>query len=123
MAGDQNIEIRGEDFQYPFIQIGSLLLLFVLAVVTPFLFIAVSSVIIGSVSLIEVPHLMYSMFVNLLSPYAILNQWESFLFTCFLLSMIVLVWPKRVDEKGWCAGLVLFFHAIVGGGLIFMRNS
>jgi len=123
MSEDQSIETRVELFQFPLVQTGSLLLLFVLAVITPFLFIAVSSVIMGSVSLSDVPRLLFSIIVNLFSPYVVLNQWESFLFTCFLLTMIVLVWPKQVDEKAWCAGLVLFFHAIVGGGLIFMRNA
>ncbi|WP_417391969.1 hypothetical protein [Gimesia sp.] len=120
MSEDQNNDSSYEESQNPLIQIAVLLSLFLLAVIVPFIFVAFFSVLIGIVSLNTVPGMLSYLVTYLFTPYSLVKQWEVLFITSVLLIMILFVWPKRFDEKAWCAGLVLFFHSIIGGYFIFV---
>lgn len=94
-----------------------------LAVLMPSICFTLSAVVVRGVSLSEVPYLLFIMFFFMISPLAVVFQWESLLPACLILSMVVFVWPNSLRGKAWCAGLVLLLHGIVGGYLFYLRSS
>ena len=94
-----------------------------LAVLMPSICFTLSAVVVRGVSLSEVPYLLFIMFFFMISPQAVVFQWESLLPACLVLSMVVYVWPNSLKGKAWCAGIVLLLHGIVGGYLIHLRSS
>ena len=123
MSENLSIETGTVKYQNRYSQTVALLSLFVIAVVIPSFCFTLFTIFFGGAQLNELPYLLLIMITFMFSPYAIVMQWEALLLTWVLLAVIVFIWPEKFKGKAWCAGLVLLFHALVGGVLIYLRIS
>ncbi len=115
--------IDSDDVQKTFLPLATLIVLCVIAAFVPYLFSLLISIIMSGGTNID--HIFWFWIENsyiLLAPRAFVIQAESLVVTFCLLSVVIFIWPKRFDEKVWCSGLILFFHAIAGFGLICLRS-
>ncbi|QDT43328.1 hypothetical protein Pan241w_34280 [Gimesia alba] len=123
MSENLFIETDTVKYQNRYSQTVTLLSLFAIAVLLPYFCFTLFTFFFRGVQVNELPYLLLMMITFLFSPYAIGMQWEALLFTWALLAAIVFFWPEQFKGKAWCVGLVLFFHALVGGVLIYLRIS